>query len=168
MTRLFYSHIRCIALHVCKLRMGFSVPSNIWVGPELMLITMQRTRPAWPAKTKLRMTVDCSRIAIWQEADIALFFQETRIRKIRKIFEENWSTIARNRAITSNEPWKTETNKVDRNAPITSKHLFPKRSAKMIDGTEKPKIPSKFAKHAARYNEFGHNKRNNKFAITPF
>ena len=39
-----------------------------------------------------------------QEADIALFFQETRIRKIRKIFEENWSTIARNRAITSNEP----------------------------------------------------------------
>ena len=39
-----------------------------------------------------------------QEEDIALFFQETRIRKIRKIFEENWSTIARNRAITSNEP----------------------------------------------------------------
>ena len=25
----------------------------------------------------------------------------------------------------------------------------------MIDGTEKPKIPSKFSKHAARYNEFG-------------
>jgi len=24
----------------------------------------------------------------------------------------------------------------------------------MIDGTEKPKIPSKFAKHTARYNEF--------------
>ena len=38
-----------------------------------------------------------------QEADIALFFQETRMRKIRNIFEENWSTIARNRAITSNE-----------------------------------------------------------------
>ena len=29
----------------------------------------------------------------------------------------------------------------------------------MIDGTEKPKIPSKFAKHAARYNEFGYPKR---------
>ena len=28
-----------------------------------MQITMQRTRPAWPAKTKLRMTLDCSRIA---------------------------------------------------------------------------------------------------------
>ena len=27
----------------------------------------------------------------------------------------------------------------------------------MIDGTEKPKIPSKFAKRAARYNEFGYN-----------
>ena len=27
----------------------------------------------------------------------------------------------------------------------------------MIDGTEKPKIPLKSAKHAARYNEFGYN-----------
>ena len=39
-----------------------------------------------------------------QEADIALFSQETGIRKIRNIFEENWSTIARNSTITSNEP----------------------------------------------------------------
>ena len=46
-------------------------------------------------------------------------------------------------------------NKVDRNAPITSKDVFPKRSAKMIDGTEKPKIPLNFAKRAARYKEFG-------------
>ena len=30
--------------------------------------------------------------------------QEIRIRMIRKIFEENQSIIARNRAITSNEP----------------------------------------------------------------
>ena len=28
-----------------------------------MQITMQHTCPAWPAKTKLRMTLDCSRIA---------------------------------------------------------------------------------------------------------
>ena len=28
-----------------------------------MQITMQSTRLAWPAKTKLRMTLDCSRIA---------------------------------------------------------------------------------------------------------
>ena len=47
-------------------------------------------------------------------------------------------------------------NKVDRNEQITSKDVFPKRSAKMIDGTEKPKIPSKFAKRAAGYNEFGY------------
>ena len=26
----------------------------------------------------------------------------------------------------------------------------------MIDGTEKPKIPLKFANHAARYNEYGY------------
>ena len=41
-----------------------------------------------------------------QEADIALFLQllETRIRKIRKIFEENLSIMAQNRAITSNKP----------------------------------------------------------------
>ena len=31
----------------------------------------------------------------------------------------------------------------------SSKHVFPNRSATMIDGTEKPKIPSKFAKRTA-------------------
>ena len=36
-------------------------------------------------------------------------------------------------------------NKVDRNAPITSKHVFSKRSAKTS------------AKRAARYKEFGYN-----------
>ena len=55
------------------------------------------------------------------------------------------------------ENLETQRNKVDRNAPITCKHVFPKRSAKMIDGTEKLKMPSKFAKHAARYKEFGYN-----------
>ena len=63
-----------------------------------MQITMQHTRSVWPAKTILRMTLDSSRIGNhdeeWtfcqgREADIALFLQETRIRKIRKIFEEN-------------------------------------------------------------------------------
>ena len=52
--------------------------------------------------------------------------------------------------ITSNEPWNTESHTTDRNPPITnhktvtfwtrwSKLLFPKRSAKMIDGSEKRK-----------------------------
>ena len=49
---------------------------------------------------------------------------------------------------------------MDRNAPITSKDVFPKRSAKMIDATEKPKIPLKYAKRAAGYNEFGYNTLN--------
>ena len=34
--------------------------------------------------------------------------------------------------------------------------IFFLRSANMIDRTEKPKIRSKFAKHPARYNEFGY------------
>ena len=42
----------------------------------------------------------------------------------------------------------------------TSKHLFPNRSAKMIDGTEKPKNPSKFAKRTAQYNKFRYKKIN--------
>ena len=77
-----------------------------------MQITMQRTRPAWLEKTKLRMTLDCSRIA---KGMSGLFFkgsrqtllyslQETTIRKIRKIFEENWSIMALNRAINRSEP----------------------------------------------------------------
>ena len=35
-----------------------------------------------------------------------------------------------------------------------SKDVSPKGSAEMIDGTEKAKIPSKFAKRTARHNEF--------------
>ena len=52
--------------------------------------------------------------------------------------------------ITSNEPWNTENHKTDRNSPIVdhkpwpfwtriSKVLFPKRSAKIIGGSEKSK-----------------------------
>ena len=37
------------------------------------------------------------------------------------------------------------------------KHLF-SSAAKMIEGTEKPKIPLKFAKCAAWYNKFGYNR----------
>ena len=43
--------------------MGFSVASIVLVGVELMQITKQRTHPAWPAKTKFTMTLNCSRIA---------------------------------------------------------------------------------------------------------
>ena len=33
--------------------------------------------------------------------------------------------------------------------------MLPTSSVTMIDATEKPKIPSKFAKRTAQYNEFG-------------
>ena len=78
-----------------------------------MQITMQRTRPVWSAKTKkndsrLLKNSEGNRHDEWnfrpeQEADIALFLPETIIRNIRKILEGNYSIIARNRAITSNE-----------------------------------------------------------------
>ena len=66
-----------------------------------MQITVQRTRPAWPAKTdwewfdpKLLKNSKGNRDDEWnfcwgQEAEIPLLLQETRIRKIRKSFEEN-------------------------------------------------------------------------------
>ena len=54
---------------------------------------------------------------------------------------------------------------MDQNPPITNHkprpfelvqvNLFPKKSPKMIDGTEKPKIPWKFPNYAAQYNKFG-------------
>ena len=69
--------------------------------------------------------------------------------------------------ITSSEPWNTETNQTDQNPPITNNkprsfelvqvNLFPKKSAKMIDGTGKPKIPLKFATYTAQYNKFDSN-----------
>ena len=118
-----------------RFRLGFSVPSIIWVGVELMQITMQRTRPAWPSKTKLRMTPDCSRTA----KDIAMMS--------RLFVEGSGKTLlysCENKKDRKNLRKKLVRNKqlkVDRNALITSKHVFSKRSATVIDGTEKPKIP---------------------------
>lgn len=53
------------------------------------------------------------------------------------------------KSITSKKPWNTKTNKLNRNPPITIKHVFPK----MIVGKQKHENPSKFTKRAAR-NEF--------------
>ena len=70
--------------------------------------------------------------------------QETRIRMIRK----NRRKLVDYCLKLGDHKQRTlkHRNKVDRNAPITSKDVFPKRSAKMIDGT---------AKRTARYKEFG-------------
>ena len=43
----------------CDLRV---LSTKIWGWLQVMQITIQRTCPAWPAKTKLWMTLDCSRI----------------------------------------------------------------------------------------------------------
>ena len=58
-TRLHCFTAKFIVLHlcVCKVEMGFSVSSIIWVGVGLMQLAMQHVRPAWHAKTKLRKTV---------------------------------------------------------------------------------------------------------------
>ena len=66
-----------------------------------MQITMQRTRSAWPAKTKLRMTLDCSRkakeiamtngIFVEGRRQTLLYFSNARDKneKVQKVFEEN-------------------------------------------------------------------------------
>ena len=48
-------HVNCSA---CDLRV---LSSKIWGWLQVMQIIIQRTRPAWPTKTKLWMTLDCSR-----------------------------------------------------------------------------------------------------------
>ena len=79
-----------------------------------MQITMQRTRPAWPAKTKLRMTLDCSRKAK-EMAMMSGLFAEGRSRhcfilakdkneKDQKNLRRNLVDYCPNRAITSNKP----------------------------------------------------------------
>ena len=70
--------------------------------------------------------------------------------------ETSWSLPETGRSQAANLETVIEKNKVDRNAPITSKHVFSKRFAKIIDKIEKRKIPSKVPKGAARYNEFGY------------
>ena len=49
------------------------------------------------------------------------------------------------------------TNHKPRPFELVQVNLFPKKSDKVTDGTEKPKIPLKFANYAAQYNEFGSN-----------
>ena len=55
-----------------------------------------------------------------KEADVALFSQMTRMRMISKICEANLTIIAGNRKITKQQTLKTETNKTDRNPPISN------------------------------------------------
>ena len=109
------------------------------------------------------MTLDCSRVAE-EIAMVSGVFVEGRRqtllyscisdknKKDHKNLQSkvNWSIIARDRTTTKQGTLKQETNKTDRNPPITNHkpspcelvevNMFPKRSAKMIDGTEKPNV----------------------------
>ena len=95
-----YSQIHCIALRVCKLWTGFSVPSVIWVGGGVNANHSATHSPSLAGKNeidndpKLLKNSDRNRDDEWnfcwgQEADIALFLQEIKIRNIIKSFEEN-------------------------------------------------------------------------------
>ena len=73
-------------------------------------------------KIILRMTLDCSRIAkeiaMMRGRHCFIHLQETIIRKIRKIFEENWSIIAR-KSRSQAKNLETQKQTVNRNAPVT-------------------------------------------------
>ena len=56
-TPLLYSQIHCIAPVRLQTSDGFFCFINHLSGGGLMQIAMQRVRPAWHAKTKLRKTV---------------------------------------------------------------------------------------------------------------
>ena len=84
-----------------------------------------------------------------QEADIALFLQETC--KNKKHQKNLWRKLVDNCPKEGNHKQRTLKNRNKQSGSkwsITSKHVFPKRTATMNDRTEKPKIPFKFVKHA--------------------
>ena len=93
--------------------------------------------------TLLTIGKEIAMVSTEEEADVALFLQVTRMRKIIKICE---ALLHETRRSQSNEPWNTkQTKRIEitnhESQTMTfwtraSKHVFPKRSAKMIDGTD--------------------------------
>ena len=139
--------------------LGFSVPSIILVKAGLMQKN-NVTCSASLAENDSRQLKnsegnrDGEWIFCWRkEADVALFLQVSRMRQIIKICEANltivdyspnWGRSQRTNLETRNQQnWSRSTNHESQTMTFwtpASKHVFPKRSAKMIDGTEKPKI----------------------------
>ena len=139
--------------------LGFSVPSIILVKAGLMQKN-NVTCSASLAENDSRQLKnsegnrDGEWIFCWRkEADVALFLQVSRMRQIIKICEANltivhyspnWGRSQRTNLETRNQQnWSKSTNHESQTMTFwtrASKHVFPKRSAKMIDGTEKPKI----------------------------
>ena len=121
-----------------------------------MQITMHRARVAWPAKIKLRMTLDCSRITkeiamvsgiyIEGRSQTLLYFPSGVDigKKDRKETESSNKTTrllsetGRSPATNLETQKQTKRIKIHKSQTVTcltraSKRVFPKRSPKMID-----------------------------------
>ena len=143
---------------------GFPAPSIIWVGAGLMQITTQLARPGSQAKSKLRMTLECSRTAkeiamvsgifVLRRSQTSLYNLASGV-DIRKKDQKN-RRIKLVESCPKQDDHKGETLK-HRNKQTGSKstdhksqtRTFGTRSRKhlfseMIEGTEKLLIPSKF------------------------
>lgn len=98
-----------------------------------------------------------------KEADVALFLQVSRMRKIIKICEANLTTrlLPELRTITKQRALKHESNKTNRDPPITKHKPWPFELVQVnmyflrgpIRWFTEQKNP-KYAKRTARYNEF--------------
>ena len=122
-----------------------------------MQITTQRARPAWTAKTKPRKTQDCSRIAKEIAMMSGIFVKSRRQtlqcfilardkkKKDQKNFQRKLVDYCPKEGHHKQRTEKHRDKQSGSNSLVTSKHVFPKGSAKMIDWT---------GKRAPRYNEF--------------
>ena len=143
----------------CKLRrnFGFFCSVNHFSGGGVNTSHNAIRSPSLACKNKTE-NGEGNRDGDWnfcqkKEEDIALFSQVTRIRPIRKKLvdyslkqdDHKQRTFKHrnkpNRLKSTNHKSQTMTFRTH-----SSKHVFPKRSPKMIDRTETPKFPSKFAK----------------------
>ena len=146
----------------CKLRRNFglfcSVPEIVWVGVGLMQIITQYTCPVSQAKRKLQMTLKYSRL-LSREGARHCFIHASGvdihklIRKTKKNLQNQMSQLLLETGRTQerNLGIQKETKTIYGLKPTNHKPrpfwtrsnicFLTERSAKMIDGTEKPKVP---------------------------
>ena len=116
-----------------------------------MQITMQRTRPAWPAKTKLRMTLNCSRIAKEIAMMSGIYWGRYCFILARDKDKKDHKKLRRK--LVDHCPKQNETGRSEEANLETQKQIkwiemhqsqvnmgFLERSTKNIDGTENPKF----------------------------
>ena len=100
-----------------------------------------------PNSTSFKLTLGEERIVgtLYLQRSYCAFHKHTNSKVQKTPSQLRFSLPSIIITITSNEPWNRETHKTDRNPQITnhdllnpwSKVLFPKRSVKMIDSSEK-------------------------------